>query len=81
MRFAGATVMVAGAVWTHSQPSAAMLDACKADPSPASMPFRRHRDAARNARSAAHGVLHPRLTAVTVFDDSERRTWAGRAEA
>ncbi|MEU8788439.1 TetR family transcriptional regulator [Streptomyces sp. NPDC048643] len=31
-RFAAATIMVAGAAWTHSQPSAAMLAAYEADP-------------------------------------------------
>ncbi|MET7621520.1 TetR family transcriptional regulator [Streptomyces sp. NPDC005408] len=37
MRFAGAAVMVTGAIWTHAQPSAAMLAAYEADPSLASM--------------------------------------------
>ncbi|MET8325965.1 TetR family transcriptional regulator [Streptomyces sp. NPDC005181] len=37
MRFAGAAVMVTGAVWTHSQPSAAMLAAYEADPALAAM--------------------------------------------
>lgn len=32
-RFAGAAVMVTGAIWAHAQPSAAMLAAYEADPS------------------------------------------------
>jgi hypothetical protein len=36
-RFAAAAVMVTGAVWTHAQPSAAMLAAYDADPALASM--------------------------------------------
>ncbi|GAA0439599.1 TetR family transcriptional regulator [Acrocarpospora corrugata] len=36
-RFAGAAVMVTGAIWSHSQPSAAMLAAYEADPSLAAM--------------------------------------------
>jgi hypothetical protein len=36
-RFAGAAVMVTGAVWTHAQPAAAMLAAYEADPSLSSM--------------------------------------------
>jgi polyisoprenoid-binding protein YceI len=36
-RFAAAAVMVAGAVWTHAQPSAAMLAAYQSDPALASM--------------------------------------------
>ncbi|GAA4188504.1 TetR/AcrR family transcriptional regulator [Streptosporangium oxazolinicum] len=37
MRLAAATVMVTGAVWTHSRPAAAMLAAYEADPSLAAM--------------------------------------------
>ena len=37
LRLAAATVMVAGAVWTSTQPSAAMLAAYEADPALASM--------------------------------------------
>lgn len=37
MRFAGAAVMMTGAVWTHAHPSAAMLAAYETDPSLASM--------------------------------------------
>lgn len=37
MRFTAATVMVTGAVWTHSRPAAAMLAAYDADPSLAAM--------------------------------------------
>ena len=37
VRFAGAAVMVTGAVWTHTRPSAAMLAAYDADPALASM--------------------------------------------
>ena len=37
LRLAAATVMVAGAVWTNTQPSAAMLAAYEADPALASM--------------------------------------------
>jgi AcrR family transcriptional regulator len=37
MRFAAATVMVTGAVWTHAQPSAGMLAAYEADPSLAAL--------------------------------------------
>ncbi|NEA52684.1 hypothetical protein G3I60_00460 [Streptomyces sp. SID13666] len=37
VRFAGATVMVTGATWTHSQPSAAMLAVYETDPEPAAM--------------------------------------------
>jgi AcrR family transcriptional regulator len=36
-RFAGAVVMAAGALWTHTQPSPAMLAAYEADPALASM--------------------------------------------
>ncbi len=36
-RFAAAAVMVTGAVWSHAQPSAAMLAAYEADPALASM--------------------------------------------
>jgi AcrR family transcriptional regulator len=36
-RFAAAAVMVTGAVWTHAQPSPAMLTAYEADPTLASM--------------------------------------------
>jgi AcrR family transcriptional regulator len=36
-RFAAAAAMVTGAVWTHAQPSAAMLAAYQADPALASM--------------------------------------------
>jgi AcrR family transcriptional regulator len=36
-RFAAAAVMVTGAVWSHAQPSAAMLAAYQADPALASM--------------------------------------------
>jgi len=36
-RFAAATVMVTGAVWTHAKPSAAMLAAYEADPDLASL--------------------------------------------
>jgi len=36
-RLAGATVMIAGALWPHSQPSAAMLAAYAADPALAAM--------------------------------------------
>ena len=36
-RFAAATVMVTGAVWTHAQPSPAILTAYEADPTLASM--------------------------------------------
>jgi AcrR family transcriptional regulator len=36
-RFAGAAVMVTGAVWSYAQPSAAMLAAYQADPALASM--------------------------------------------
>ncbi|WP_369245042.1 TetR/AcrR family transcriptional regulator [Streptomyces sp. R41] len=36
-RFAAATIMVTGAAWTHSQPSAAMLTAYEADPELAAM--------------------------------------------
>lgn len=36
-RFAAATVMVTGAIWTHARPSAAMLAAYEADPALASM--------------------------------------------
>jgi hypothetical protein len=32
VRFAGATAVVAGAIWAHTQPSAAMLAAYEADP-------------------------------------------------
>ncbi len=37
VRFAGAAVMVTGAVWTHTRPSAAMLAAYDADPSLAAL--------------------------------------------
>jgi AcrR family transcriptional regulator len=37
MRFAAAMVMVTGAIWTHSRPSAAMLAAYEADPELAAM--------------------------------------------
>ncbi|MEV6865255.1 TetR family transcriptional regulator [Streptosporangium subroseum] len=37
IRFVGAATMATGAVWTHAQPSAAMLAAYEADPSLASM--------------------------------------------
>ncbi|MEU8380961.1 TetR family transcriptional regulator [Streptosporangium sp. NPDC048865] len=37
LRFTAATVMVTGAVWTHSRPAAAMLAAYEADPSLAAM--------------------------------------------
>ncbi|WNI14852.1 TetR/AcrR family transcriptional regulator [Actinacidiphila sp. ITFR-21] len=37
LRFAGATLMTTGAVWTHAQPSAGMLAAYEADPALASM--------------------------------------------
>ncbi|SNS63957.1 transcriptional regulator, TetR family [Streptosporangium subroseum] len=37
IRFAGAATMATGAVWTHAQPSAAMLAAYEADPSLAAM--------------------------------------------
>ncbi len=36
-RFAAATVMVTGAVWTHAKPSAAMLAAYEADPNLATL--------------------------------------------
>jgi hypothetical protein len=36
-RFAAAVVMVTGAVWSHAQPSAAMLAAYQADPALAAM--------------------------------------------
>jgi len=36
-RLAAATAMVAGALWPHAQPSAAMLAAYQADPALASM--------------------------------------------
>ncbi|HEY3606049.1 MAG TPA: TetR family transcriptional regulator [Pseudonocardiaceae bacterium] len=37
VRFAGAAIMVTGAVWTHTRPSAAMLAAYDADPSLAAL--------------------------------------------
>ncbi|WP_329130288.1 TetR/AcrR family transcriptional regulator [Streptomyces sp. NBC_01476] len=37
LRFAGVTLMVTGTVWTHTQPSAAMLAAYQADPELAAM--------------------------------------------
>lgn len=37
MRFAGTAAMVTGAIWTHTQPSAAMLTAYESDPELASM--------------------------------------------
>ncbi|MER5645818.1 TetR family transcriptional regulator [Streptosporangium sp. NPDC002524] len=37
MRFTAATIMVTGAIWTHSRPAAAMLAAYEADPSLAAM--------------------------------------------
>lgn len=39
MRFGGAVMLTTGAVWTHTQPSAAMLAAYEADPSLATMRF------------------------------------------
>lgn len=36
-RFAGGAVMIAGAVWSHSRPSAALLEAYAADPELAAM--------------------------------------------
>ncbi|TWP47920.1 TetR/AcrR family transcriptional regulator [Lentzea tibetensis] len=37
LRLAGATIMVTGAVWTHSRPAAAMLAAYEADPALAAL--------------------------------------------
>ncbi|MGW6744098.1 TetR/AcrR family transcriptional regulator [Streptomyces sp. NPDC055025] len=39
VRFGGAVMLTTGAVWTHTQPSAAMLAAYEADPSLATMRF------------------------------------------